>query len=878
GRVLSSEDQAGASGSIGVHMYRTQFPGVREFRGGRVTLFDLRGRELSTGTTDNDGVLVFADLKPGYYRATIGEGDNRRFISEIPVHAGKETYLGVDAWFLNTPRANPADEVDTSSLDSAPLTGNDPLALITTLPGYRAMPLAGFNPGVEAPPETAGTPRPPAVQKPGFTPRLRQYFPETLIWRPALETHRNGRAELRFKVPDNMTEWQVVAIASTMDGRVARARTAFFSYQPFFVEHDPPRTLTEGDTIALPVTIRNYLDRDQNVDIVMKPESWFRAIDTAEQKASVRSGETVKTTFGIEAVAAVRNGLQRVTAIGASAGDSMEKPVTVHPNGREMTAIDNRVVQSKSAFDVVAPPNAVHGAISARVAIYPDQASHIAGAIEGIMERPHGCGEQVISSTYPSLMLLRFAADSGRRLGPLATTANRYLQDGYQQLKAYQSPDGGFTYWGHGEPDVALTAYAVRFLSGAREFIDIDEEAFDRAILWLAARQRADGSWSPAPGASPGAVLNLTSLVAEALSDAVVARSLRSQDRHNVADALAFARGPAGESMEPYTFAMLALAALHHGDRDMAKWALGQLERLARAEGDEASWETNGLLPFYAWGPAGEIEASALSIRALAAGLEVGLETDRTRSLIDRGLVFLFRHKDRNGVWSSMQATMRALDALSLILGQTDEDSGKGGKIDALVNGRIVQTIPLPRNGAVSAPITFDISRFLGPGSNRVEFVNTGGAAWVQMIRSWHLPWTDHAAQNSAESLVRMNVRFDRTEGQVGEMFTGTAEVNRKGAARYGMLLGEIGLPPGAEVDRESLDRALEKSSVLYRYEIGPDRIVAYFWPRGSDGGTFQFRFRARYSIDALSAPSVLYDYNNPDEQVVEPPTRFIVR
>jgi hypothetical protein len=91
------------------------------------------------------------------------------------------------------------------------------------------------------------------------------------------------------------------------------------------------------------------------------------------------------------------------------------------------------------------------------------------------------------------------------------------------------------------------------------------------------------------------------------------------------------------------------------------------------------------------------------------------------------------------------------------------------------------------------------------------------------------------------------------------------------------MMLAEIGLPPGVDVDRESLERTLGTKAGLFRYEIRPDRIVAYLWPR-TGGSDFQFRFRARYGIDAKTPPSVLYDYYNPDEQVIQPPTRFVVR
>ena len=92
------------------------------------------------------------------------------------------------------------------------------------------------------------------------------------------------------------------------------------------------------------------------------------------------------------------------------------------------------------------------------------------------------------------------------------------------------------------------------------------------------------------------------------------------------------------------------------------------------------------------------------------------------------------------------------------------------------------------------------------------------------------------------------------------------------------MLLAEIGLPPGAVVDRSSLEKAMNDADWnISQHEIRPDRLVVYLWPKA--GGTdFDFTFRERSEVNALPAPSVLYDYYNPEAQTVVRPTRIDVR
>ena len=93
------------------------------------------------------------------------------------------------------------------------------------------------------------------------TPRLRQDFPETMLWEPTLITDRRGHARLDFKLADNITTWKLTAVGSTRSGELGRAEKDLRAFQPFFVEHDPPRILTQGDEISYPLVLRNYLNK-----------------------------------------------------------------------------------------------------------------------------------------------------------------------------------------------------------------------------------------------------------------------------------------------------------------------------------------------------------------------------------------------------------------------------------------------------------------------------------------------------------------------------------------------------------------------------------------------------------------------------------------
>ena len=130
-----------------------------------------------------------------------------------------------------------------------------------------------------------------------------------------------------------------------------------------------------------------------------------------------------------------------------------------------------------------------------------------------------------------------------------------------------------------------------------------------------------------------------------------------------------------------------------------------------------------------------------------------------------------------------------------------------------------------------------------------------------------------------AAPLVSLSVKFDRTEAAINQEINCHVEAARIDSRGYGMLLGEIGLPPGAEVDRASLDAAIQKSGWQFsRYDLLPDRLVVYLWPNDGERVGFDFKFRPRFGLDARSAPSQLYDYYNPEARALLAPTKFVIR
>lgn len=728
------------------------------------------------------------------------------------------------------------------------------------------------------------------------TPRLREYFPETLVWQPSLETDKQGRAQLKFKLADNITTWKMSVIGSTEDGEIGTADAEIKAFQPFFVEHDPPRVLTEGDQISLPVVLRNYLERTQTVDLDIRPENWFTLGGSARQRATVPAGEAARQIFELQALASVKDGKQRITARSSEASDAIEKPVTVHPDGEEKTQTASDVFGDTVGLNLNLPTSTIPGSAQAELKIYPSLMSHVVESIEGILKRPYGCGEQTISSTYPSLLVLRRNKQTSTG-SKIAAKAQSYAGVGYQRLLNYRTADGGFSYWGRDEADLALSAYALRFLHDASEFVAVDPEVVKGLRQWLMKRQNADGSW-PASDYHSGQEEDQPET---ALLTAFVARVLAMTEQPartvtpELKRALSYLSAKVETINEPYLIASYVLAAIEAGDMTGAKRAAAKLRTLAHSEGDTTYWTLETNTPFNSWGSAGRVETTALAIQALTRfeKTQPGQATMNAQSndrLVRGGLLYLLRQKDRYGVWYSTQATINVLDTLIMLLGSDAAPNGKtageAAPIEVIINGQFATSVKPPAGDQDAALIRADVSSFLRDGTNRIELRRGAGSALasVQLVVNYYVPWPASATpQNTATKTgeatsLRLSATFDKKSAKINEEIVCTVKAERVGPSGDGMMLAEIGLPPGADVDRASLESAMKSSGwAISQYDVLPDRVVLYLWAR-SGGVHFAFKFRPRFGLTAKAAPSIVYDYYNPEARAVVEPATFVVR
>ncbi|MFO0930531.1 MAG: MG2 domain-containing protein [Gemmataceae bacterium] len=456
-------------------------------------------------------------------------------------------------------------------------------------------------------------------------PRVRQHFPETLVWKPELITDDAGRLPpLAIPLADSITTWRLAASAVSADGRLGAAQLPMKVFQPFFVELNLPTTFTRGDEVGVPVVVYNYLDRPQTVALTLAAAPWYSLTGPAEQKLELAAGEVRSTRYTLK-IDKVGTHRLKVTALAGGVGDAVEREIDVVPDGRRVETAHSGGLARPAEVTLDVPANAVDGSVKAFVKFYPSGFSQLVEGLDSIFQMPYGCFEQTSSTTYPNVLALDYLRQNRLSVPAVEAKARQYILLGYQRLVGFEVAGGGFDWYGRPPADVGLTAYGLMEFQDMARVHDVDAQLLQRTRRWLLGQRKPDGSWEAMRGAhfaGGGADADTARLALTAyVTWAVFADGQMANDTSLTRNWLLTHRPET--VADPHALALLcnALLAMDPQGTDAAPY-LARLAELRQTtdDGRQAFWArpAGARTLFYAGGVSGQVETTALAAGAAA--------------------------------------------------------------------------------------------------------------------------------------------------------------------------------------------------------------------------------------------------------------------
>ena len=677
-------------------------------------------------------------------------------------------------------------------------------------------------------------------------------FSDSLYWHESVITDQEGKARIAFDLSDRITTWQVAVDAHGV-GRIGSGQGRFISQRPFGIEAKLPNTLRVGDRVAFDVVVTG-----EEPGAAPKAELEFTSsegLGGGETRDLALVAGRAQTSFDLIALSA---GAQEVELQGrfAEGEDGFKRTINVDPLGFPHRRSQSGIAEGLEPIAVVAPVTALEDSLEATLRIYPSSLAELKGGLEGMLREPSGCFEQVSSSNYPNILVLRHLG-AGEEGSPLATRARELLAKGYNKLVAYECKQGGFDWFGGERGHEALTAYGLLQFRDMQGLQEVDGAMVERTRTWLLGRRDGQGGFHRGRqgtgfGYAPAKVTN-----------AYITYSLlaASEDAGELAPELDASLKLARESGDAYLLALACLAAERAGRSGQASELR---ERLAALQLESGAFEAATSVTS-SRGEDLAVETTSFAVLAL-----LGDPAERARA--QRGADFLVGKRKAGGSFGATQATVMALKAL-LAFSEQEAPRVNRGAMNVLVNGQRVDRRMI--DGNRHEAIVIELAERLRPGENRVELVLDEG-----LRLPWLLDVNYRSEQPADDPACRVALRCELREEQVELGKTVALDLtiaNRAGEA-LPMVLARVGLPAGTEISREVMD-ALREEGLFDFWELRGQELALYW--KG-----FEASEQKELTIDLVSvfrgettgAASCAYEYYQPESRVWSAPLPLSVR
>jgi len=320
----------------------------------------------------------------------------------------------------------------------------------------------------------------------------RRDFLDTAYWAPVVVTDVRGEAAVTLELPDNLTEWRVLARALTTDTLVGQATAHVVVSQDIIVRPSVPHFLVQGDDVTLDALVHNYTAQPVSATVQLEVEGLTLEGDESQVIHLPARGSATAAWL----VAADEPGQVSVT-VTAMAGrgarlvgrDAVQLSLPVYPLAiSDVTTWAGELLPSlpTSTITFTMPADTITGLSRLELDLASSLVPDLLQGLEYLVDYPYGCVEQTMSRMLPNAMVARAFRQLDVRNELLEADLPHIVDLGMQRLYGYQHSDGGWGWWYDDSTDVNQTAYVLFGMTMTEQAgFDVDDGVIERGTQAL---------------------------------------------------------------------------------------------------------------------------------------------------------------------------------------------------------------------------------------------------------------------------------------------------------------------------------------------------------------------------------------------------------
>ncbi len=677
-------------------------------------------------------------------------------------------------------------------------------------------------------------------------------FRSTVYWNPSVRVEK-GRAQLEFYNNDAITQFRVTVEGFGTQGQLGRLEYKYFTQLPFEMLSKVPSEVLTGDELTIPLTITNNSSSTLKGQLTVAVPTHLRLLKEAPKTIQLDAGASKTIYLQCVVLNQPAEGDLVITLAADGLQDQFSTTINARPRGFPVQGVfaGNQMNQSFT----VTIQEVLEGSLVAKLQAYPSTLDEVMKGMESLLRMPSGCFEQTSSSNYPNLLVLDYLRETNTVNPELEAQVKGYLKTGYARLTGYESPSGGFDWWGRDPGHEALSAYGLMEFVDMKRVFSVKQALIDRTAKWLLSRRDGNGGWTKNPHA-------LHSWAAAEVTDAYIVWAMTEAGYGDqIKPELDKSYQEAIKSEDPYRMALLANALFKANDTR----APNLVKELANLQQEDGSFVGLSSSVTNSTGQSLMVETSSLAVLAM-------LQSTGYNKAIQRALKAIQGGKNHYG-YGSTQGTVLALKAL-LEHAKSSKKTGEAGTLLVAVDGKQVATVAYVANQKeISLP---NLGQFIKEGKHKitVQYADTKTA----MPWDLELSYTTTLPQNSSKCPFSLQTTLPKKLVNMGENIRLTTTLTNTTPKGQPMTMVMIGIPAGLSVQAWQLKELQEQKAFDY-YELFDGFVVLHYEQlTPSENKTVHLDLKADVPGNYEAPASSAFLYYTNEHRVWAAPERLAIR
>jgi uncharacterized protein YfaS (alpha-2-macroglobulin family) len=296
---------------------------------------------------------------------------------------------------------------------------------------------------------------------------VREEFADTAVWLPNVRTSDAGDAEASFALPDNLTEWRLMALALDRGQRFGWGSSSFDVNKFVIARLKAPRYFVAGDVARLTAIGHNYLKEAKELKLAVEEEGLVGVRGEASTTEEVPPDGKAVLYRWVEAPAAGEARL-KTSALTDVESDAAAFTLPVYPHGTQIRQAFGGRLRKEVSHELTVADGMVPDTFAGELYVTPSLAATLSHGLDFFKEYPYDCVEQTLNRFRMNALLAAAAADLGLERSKLAEGLTEAVDEGVARLAEQQTAEGGWPWWKGGRESPYMTAYAVDGLGTLR--------------------------------------------------------------------------------------------------------------------------------------------------------------------------------------------------------------------------------------------------------------------------------------------------------------------------------------------------------------------------------------------------------------------------